>query len=120
MGVWLSEVDVVEGKYTCKFNGTLWLVCKIGSNLLYAQANNNTLDLCRVVQGNIESILSVNPDADTFDVQYDDGELDKGLRRSCVKAYKPLEVGEIAAVRSKDMMFYEGRVCCRGTCGWDS
>jgi hypothetical protein len=56
------------------------------------------------------TIASVNPDADTFDVEYDDGEMDEGLGRHCVRAYKPFGVGELAAVRNEDMVFYNVRV----------
>jgi hypothetical protein len=50
-GAWLSEGDVVEGKYNCQYNGTFRLLCKI-CLFCYAQANGNTVYLCRVVQGN--------------------------------------------------------------------
>jgi hypothetical protein len=56
------------------------------------------------------TIASINPDAATFDVKYDDGELDKRLGPRCVRPYKPLEVGDMAAVRDEEMMFYNGRV----------
>jgi hypothetical protein len=74
---------------------------------VYAQTNRNTVFSAEWYKG---TIASVNPDADTFDVEYDDGEMDEGLGRHCVRAYKPLEVGELAAVRNEDMVFYDGRV----------
>lgn len=56
------------------------------------------------------TIASVNADADTYDVEYEDGdEMDKGLSRFCVRAYKPLEVDDLVGVRSENE-YYNGRV----------
>jgi hypothetical protein len=57
------------------------------------------------------TIASVNADTDTYDVEYEDGdEMDVGLSRVCVRAYKPLEVDELVGARSEDVEYYNGRV----------
>lgn len=66
--------------------------------------------LCFCAEWYKGTIASVNPDEDTFDVRYDDGELDEGLGRRCVRTYTPLEVGEMAAVRDEEMEYHNGRV----------
>jgi hypothetical protein len=57
------------------------------------------------------TIVSINPDSATYNVEYEDGdEMDEGLSRVCVRAYKPLEVDDVVAVRSEDLEYVNGRV----------
>jgi len=51
-------------------------------------------------------------DASTYDVQYDDGEVDEDLCWMCIWLYGPLQVDEEVEVREEeeDIFYYSGRV----------
>jgi len=81
-GAWSQEGDTVEAKYNGIFNE--WYKGRI---------------------------VDINVDASTYDVQYDDGEVDEDLCRLCIRPYVPLKVGEEADVREEEGdVFYSGRV----------
>jgi hypothetical protein len=81
-GAWSQEGDVVEAKY----NGV--------HNEWYRA-----------------TIVDMNVDASTYDVQYDDGELDEDLCRLCIRPYKALRLDEEVGVREEDGdIFYNGRI----------
>ena len=57
------------------------------------------------------TVVSVDADSGTYDVEYDDGELDTGLCRLCMRPYKPLEVDEeVECHDEEDDAWYKGRV----------
>ena len=63
-GAWLEEGDVVEAKYNGVYNE--WYRA---------------------------TIVDLNVDASTYDVEYDDGELDDDLCRICVRPYEAITIG---------------------------
>ncbi len=81
-GAWLEEGDIVEAKY----------------NGIYNEWYRAT-------------IVDINVDASTYDVEYDDGEADDNLCRVCVRPYEPLQLGEEVEVHEEEAdTFYKGVV----------
>lgn len=46
----------------------------------------------------------------TFDVVYDDGDVDEGLELRCMRPYRPYQVGEIIQVRKAEAEWVKGTI----------
>jgi hypothetical protein len=80
-GAWIKEGDIVDGQYQGSYNE--WYRGRVVS------ASSN--------KGNI-------------DVLYDDGELDPGLCRMCVRPHAPYTVDEAISARNHEDTFFGGRI----------
>ena len=56
------------------------------------------------------TVLTVSCNDGVIDAVYDDGMIDPGLCRLCVRPFLPFEIDEPVAARDKDDIFYGGRI----------
>jgi hypothetical protein len=80
-GAWIKEGDIVDGQYKGSYNE--WYRGRVVS----ASCNNGAID-----------------------VVYDDGDLDPGLCRMCVRPHLPFAVDEAVAARDDENTFFGGRI----------
>lgn len=64
-------------------------------------------------------LLDANPNLDSYDVEYGDGEVGLGLCRRCVRLFKPYAVGEIVEARvGNSDEFFKARIVNESEDDW--